>query len=93
WGGPPRWLEIIAVDERGQEQALSEPPGEGRKILAAALHAPGYEEAICFAVDRPQLARFDGASLRISVNPGEPLWFGLASVDQFQNWSRSRRKR
>ncbi|PYV15809.1 MAG: hypothetical protein DMG07_08955 [Acidobacteria bacterium] len=86
-------LEIIAVDERGQEQALSEPPGEGRKILAAALHAPGYEEAICFAVDRPQLARFDGASLRISVNPGEPLWFGLASVDQFQNWSRSRRKR
>ncbi len=93
WAGNPQWLQIIAVDERGQEQALAEPPHEARKILAAALHAPGYEEAICFAVGRPQMARFDGASVRISVNPGEPLWFGLAPVDQFENWTRSRRRR
>jgi len=81
------------LDERGQEQVLTKPPGEGGKILAAALHTPGYEEAICFAVDRPQKARFDGASVRISVHPGEPLWFGLASPDQFDNWARLRRKR
>ena len=93
WGGPPQWLRIIAADERGEEQVLSEPPHEGRKIFAAALHAPGYEEAICFAVDRPQMARFEGASVRIYVNPGEPLWFGLASPDQFESWSRSRRRK
>jgi len=93
WGGRLEWLQIIAMDERGQEQTLTEPPKEALKILAAALHAPGYQEAICFAVDRPQMARFDGASVRISVNPGEPLWFGLAGADRFESWSRSRRKR
>jgi hypothetical protein len=92
WGGSPQWLKIITLDEHGQEQVLAKPPGEGRKIFAAALHTPGYEEAICFAIDRPQVAHFDGASVRISVNPGERLWFGLASPDQFENWSRSRRK-
>jgi hypothetical protein len=92
WGGHPQWLKILVLDERGQEQMLAKPPGEGRKILAAALHAPGYDEVICFAVDRPQMARFDGASVKFGVSPGEPLWFGLASPDQFENWSRSRRK-
>jgi hypothetical protein len=93
WGGHPRWLRIIVQNERGQEEILTERPREGRKFLAAALHAPGYDEAVCFAVDRPQMARFEGASVRIMVNPGEPLWFGLASADQFENWLRSRRKR
>jgi hypothetical protein len=92
WGGRPQWLRIIAMDQRGQEQTLTDPPKEARKILAAALRAPGYEEAICFAVDRPQMARFDGTSVRISVHPGEPLWFGLATAEQFENWSRLRRK-
>ncbi len=93
WGGQSHWLQIIALDERGQQQTLTEPPKEGRKILAASLHNPGYEEAICFAVDRPQMAHFDGASLRITLNPGEPLWFGLARPEQFQNWSQSRKKK
>jgi hypothetical protein len=93
WGGRPQWLKIIALDERNREQVFEKPPGESRKIFAAALRAPGYDEAICFAVDRPQTARFEGASIRISVNPGEPLWFGLASPDRFESWSRSRRKK
>ncbi len=86
-------MKIIAIDERGEEKLLTKPPTEARKIFAAALHTPGYEEAVCIAVDRPQMARFDGASVRISVNPGEPLWFGLATLDQFDNWTRSRRKK
>ncbi len=93
WGGRPQWMRIIAIDERGEEKLLTKPPTEARKIFAAALHTPGYEEAVCIAVDRPQMARFDGASVRISVNPGEPLWFGLATLDQFDNWTRSRRKK
>ena len=93
WGGAPQWITIIATNERGEEQVLAEPPNEGRKILAAALRAPGYEEVICFAVDRPQPARFDGAGPRISVNPGERLWFGLASPEGFEKWWRSRSKR
>jgi hypothetical protein len=93
WGGSPQWLRIIATDEHDREQQLTEPPRDTRKILAAALHAPGYDEAICFAVDRPQTARFEGAGLRISVNPGEPLWFGLANAKQFENWWRSRKKK
>jgi hypothetical protein len=93
WGGTPQWITIIATNERGEEQALTGPPNESRKILAAALRAPGYEEAICFAVDRPQPARFEGAGLRISVNPGERLWFGLARPEGFEKWWRSRSKR
>jgi len=93
WGDRPRWLRIIVSDEQGQEQSLTEPPREARKILAAALHAPGFDEAVCFGVDRPQTARFQGSSIRIMLNPGEPLWFGLATADQFENWSRSRRKK
>jgi hypothetical protein len=93
WGGSPQWIKIIALDEHDQEELLTTPPGEPRKILGAALQAPGYEEAICFAVDRPQTARFQESSIRLSVAPGEPLWFGLATPDQFDNWTRSRRKR
>ena len=93
WGGRPQWIKIIAIDERGQEQLLTKPPTEAQKILGAALQAPGYGEAICFAVDRPQTARFQETSIRISVGPGEPLWFGLATPDQFEEWTRSRRKK
>jgi hypothetical protein len=93
WGGRPQWIKIIAVDERGEEKLLTKPPADARKILGAALHAPGYEEAICFAVDRPQTARFQETGIRISVSPGEPLWFGLATPDQFDQWMRSRRKK
>ncbi len=93
WGGRPQWMKIIAIDERGQEQLLTTPPTEALKILGAALQAPGYEEAICFAVDRPQTARFQEATLRITVSPGEPLWFGLSAPIEFDNWTRSRRKK
>ena len=93
WGDRPKWRQIVTTDEHGMEQELSDAPGDTRKILAAALHAPGYEEAICFAVDRPQVARFQGASIRISVSPGEPLWFGLATAEQFENWRRARNKK
>lgn len=93
WGGRPQWLKIIALDERNQEQLLTTPPTDGRKILGAALQTPGYEELICFAVDRPQTAHFQEAGIRISVSPGEPLWFGLARPDQFEEWARSRRKK
>ena len=86
-------MKIIALDERGQEQLLTKPPTEARKILGAALEAPGYEEVICFAVDRPQTARFQEASIRITVSPGEPLWFGLATPDEFDKWMRSRRNK
>ena len=65
----------------------------GLVVLGAALQAPGYGEAICFAVDRPQTARFQEASIRISLGPGEPLWFGLATPDQFDKWTQSRRKK
>jgi hypothetical protein len=93
WGGRPQWLRIIAADDGGQEETLSGPPSQGRKILAAALQVPGYEEAICFAVDRPQTAHFDGAAIRISVRPGEPLWFGLSPADRFEDWRRARIKK
>jgi hypothetical protein len=66
WGGRPQWMKIIAIDERGQEQSLTKPPTEARKILAAALQAPGYGEAICFAVDRPQTARFQETSIQMA---------------------------
>ena len=93
WGGRSHWLRIIAADEQGEERELTEPPRDALKIFAAALHAPGYDEAICLAVDRPQSARFQGATIRISLNPGEPLWFGLASGEDFENWWRSRKKK
>jgi len=93
WGGRLEWLRIIAVDGNGQEETLSEPPSQGRKILAAALQVPGYDEALVFAVDRPQMAHFDGASLRLSVHPGEPLWFGLSRPNAFESWRQSRIKK
>jgi hypothetical protein len=93
WGGRSRWLRIIAVDEQGEERELTDPPRDALKIFAAALHVPGYDETICFAVDRPQAARFQGADIRISISPGEPLWFGLATADDFDNWWRSRKKK
>jgi hypothetical protein len=93
WGERPQWIKVVAASDRGEEEVLAAPPNEARKIFAAALKTPGYEEAICIAVDRPQMARFDGAGLRISVNPGERLWFGLASPEGFERWWRSRSKR
>lgn len=95
WGARPEWLRIIAVDESGQEQVLTTPPANDQPVrfYAAALQVPGYEEAVCFAVDRPQTARFDGATIRICVNPGEPLWFGLAQPHAFGTWRQSRIKK
>lgn len=92
WGGKPEWLRIIAEDEAGKEQVLTEPPAKDQAVRfrAAALHVPGYDEAICFAADRPQTAPFDGAGIRISVNPGQPLWFGLARPKTFETWRQSR---
>lgn len=92
WGGRPEWLRIIAAGESGQEQVLRQPPVKGQTILcqAAALRVPGYDELVCFAADRRQPAQFDGTSVRFRVNPGEPLWFGLAKSDAFENWWQSR---
>jgi hypothetical protein len=93
WGGPSHWLRIIAADEHGEERELTEPPRNALKIFAAALLVPSYDEAICFAVDRPQSAHFQGATIRISISPGEPLWFGLATANEFESWWRLRQKK
>ena len=95
WGRSPKWLRIVVVDSAGAEHSLAKPPQKDQEILiqAAALQVPGYDEAICFAVDRPQKARFDGASICISVRPGEPLWFGLTRPDQLDPWRQSRIKK
>jgi hypothetical protein len=93
WTAEPQWLQIVAVDDEGAEQVLDQVPEEPHKILAAALHVPGFDDEICFAVDRPQTARFDGATLRLSVYPGEPLWFGLARTEEFEQWWKARQKR
>lgn len=95
WGRSPEWLRIVVVDGAGRERLLAERPQKDQEILirAAALQVPGYDEAICFAVDRPQKARFDGASIRISVRPGEAFWFGLARPDRLDAWRQSRIKK
>jgi hypothetical protein len=83
------------VDGAGTEYWLAKPPPKDQEILirAAALRVPGYDEAICFAVGPPQKARFDVASIRISVHPGEPLRFGLSRPDRFEGWRQSRIKK
>ena len=58
---------------------------------APTLRVPGFDEAVCFAVDRPQPARFEGARIRFPVNPGESLWFGLCRPEAFDACRRSRR--
>ncbi len=90
WGSKPEWLSIVVLNESGETQVLSKPQHDSHKILSAALMVPGYDSAICFVVDRPQIARFDGASISIGVNPGEPLWFGLSRPDEFESWWKSR---
>ena len=72
------------------------PPAEKARLLKRTRSnesARKQYEAICFALDRPQKARFDGASIRISVRPGEPLWFGLARPGQFDTWRQSKIKK
>ena len=85
WGGESKWLSIIGVGKDGTEQALAKPPERGQtaQIRAAMLQVPGLDEAICFAVDRPQPARFDGTRIRISINPGDTLWFGLCRPEDY----------
>ena len=93
WVGEPEWLRVIGVDEAGNEQELAKAiPRDQVRFRAAMLRVPGFDEAICFAVDRPQPARFEGARIRFSVNPGEPLWFGLCRPDAFETWRQARRK-
>jgi len=94
WGQSPRWLRIISVDEAGEERELTEPPARDQEILirAALLHVPGYDEAIGFAVDRPQKTRFDESSIRPTVGPGEPIWFGLCRPETFDAWRRARQR-
>ena len=85
----------VVADRAGVEHSLAEPPQKDQEILiqAAALQVPGYDEAICFAVDRPQKGCFDGARICISAHPGEPLWFGLARPDRLDPWRQSRIKK
>jgi hypothetical protein len=95
WADSPKWLEIVAVNSAGAERSLAEPPGKDKEILirAAALIVKGYDEAICFAVDRPQKAHFDGPGLRLTVAAGEPVWFGLAPPAAFKAWRQARARR
>src|SRR5439155_26673443 len=74
WGGRPQWMKIIALDERGQEQLLTQPPTEARKILGAGLEAPGYEEVYCLAVVRAHMARFLVADIRNYIFSVVPYW-------------------
>ncbi len=90
WGRKPKWVSIVSCDELGEIKVFSKPQSENQKILAAALMVPEYDEAICFAMDRPQMAKFDDTSIHIYVNPGEPIWFGLSRLCDFDNWWRSR---
>ena len=42
---------------------------------------------------RQQFETFQGTNVRISISPGEPLWFGLTTANEFENWWRSRKKK
>jgi len=93
WVGEPEWLHVLAVDDAGAERDLGKAaPRDPIRFTAAMLRVPGYDEAICFAVDRPQPARFEGARIRFSVNPGEPLWFGLCRPEAFEGWREGRKR-
>ena len=91
-GNGPEWLRIIGVDDAGKEQELAKPPApdEAIRFKAAMLHVPGFDDAVCYAVDRPQPARFEGARIRFSVNPSEPLWFGLCRPEAFDTWRQTK---
>ena len=95
WGEKPRWLKIVAVDSNGVVQKLSKAPSKDQelRINAAALQTSGFQEVICFAVGRPQKARFDGSNLRLAVNPGESIWFGLSAPEHFEAWYSRRAKK
>ena len=55
--------------------------------------APAHPHpCVCSAVDRPQRAHFDGASIRFIIHPGDSLWFGLARPNEFESWWQSRAK-
>ncbi len=72
------------------------PPAEKARLLKRTRSnesARTQYEAICFAVDRPHKARFNGASIRISARPGDPLWFGLVRPDRLDPWRQSRIKK
>ena len=94
WVGEPEWLSIIGTDDGGGERVLAKAPARDQEVRfrAAMLRVPGFDEAICFAVDRPQPAHFEGAQIRFSVNPGEPLWFGLCRPEAFEAWRKVKRK-
>ena len=94
WGNGPEWLRVIGVDGAGNEQELAKALPRDREVRfkAAMLRVPGFDEAICFAVDRPQPARFEGARIRFTVNPGEPLWFGFCRPEAFEAWRQDRHK-
>jgi hypothetical protein len=96
WGGGPVWHRVWVMDESGQEQALDTPPVEETEVrfTAAALRLPGQDTLIVFGVDRPQTARFKGAELRLTVKPGEMLWFGLCPVSaNLDDWLKAQRSR
>lgn len=90
WGKKIEWVSIVSSDELGNIKVFSKPQYENQKILSAALMVPGYDEAICFVMDRPQMVKFDNTSISICINPGESIWFGLSKLDEFDNWWRSR---
>lgn len=90
WGGPPKWLRVVSVDQEGKERVLETAPNEPTRFLAAALGLPGQEQVIAFGVDRPQTARFRAAELRFTVGPGEAFWFGLCRPDSFDSWRKPR---
>ncbi|HGE70833.1 TPA: hypothetical protein ENX78_08370 [Candidatus Poribacteria bacterium] len=90
WGEKPKWISVVILEDSGDIKVLSEPKSDKQKIIASALMVPGYEDAICFAVDRPQMAQFNNSSISIAVLPGEPIWFGLSKPDEFEKWWRSR---